>query len=156
MFIDVEYYLSRMDRIVLSKNGEFRVIEGSSSEKPELPPIPTDAIALYNLNVPAYTFNLKEITISPVRQRRYTMNDIGKIVTRLENVEEVASLSLLETRLNSKQDLNKFRNGFFVDNFETMFGADVDDPYHFVGYDFTNQELRPTNITYNLDMVRTS
>lgn len=154
MIIDVEFYLSRNDRIVLSKNGEFRVIEGIPSETPQLPSIPNDSIVLYNIDVPAYTFNTDDVTISLVKQRRYTMNDIGKIVTRLENVEQVASLSLLETKLNSKQDLNKFRNGFFVDNFQSQFGADNDDPQHYIGYDFNKGEIRPTNLTYNIDLKR--
>ena len=50
------------------------------------------------------------------------MKDIGFIEDRVSNLEEVTSLSLLETNVQSLQILdsegrNRFKSGFFVDPF---------------------------------------
>lgn len=153
-FSTVEFYLSRKDKIVLNKRGQFQVIQGVPAIEPELPMEPVDSISLYNLHIPAYTFVMNDVSISQLRHQRFTMKDISKIVTRLENVEQATSLSLLETKINSKQELNKFRNGFVVDNFQTQTVGMIEDPYHFIGHDMTKGEIRPTNITYNVDIER--
>ena len=36
-------------------------------------------MALYYLNLPAFTFNTSDVKITTVDNRRYTMRDIGKL-----------------------------------------------------------------------------
>jgi len=55
--------------------------------------------------------------------RRYTMRDIGLIEDRVENLERVTSLSLLEVNTQTLQiqdadGNNRFKSGFFVDDFK--------------------------------------
>ena len=82
-----------------------------------------DAMLLYYLKLPAYTFNTSDVTVIPIDNRRYTMRDIGLLNRRIENLEYYTQLSLLEqTALNTQvQDVNgldRFKNGFVVDTFK--------------------------------------
>ena len=46
-----------------------------------------DAMLLYYLKLPAYTFNTSDVTVIPIDNRRYTMRDIGLLNRRIENLE---------------------------------------------------------------------
>ena len=53
------------------------------------------------------------------------MRDIDNITDRITNLEEVTTLSLLERSVESFQikdanGLNRFKSGFFVDNFKSF------------------------------------
>lgn len=50
----LEKYLGRTDAIVLSSNGDFNVIEGTSSIKPKLPDIPNEGLLINYLIIPPY------------------------------------------------------------------------------------------------------
>ena len=59
------------------------------------------------------------------------MRDIGSLETRIENLEEITSLSLLERQTESLQvvdsdGLNRFKSGFFADDFRTTEFIDYD------------------------------
>ena len=73
--------------------------------------------------VPPYLYDVKDAVITIVDNRRYTMRDIGKLEDRIQNLEELTSLSLLEldTKALQVQDadgLSRFKTGFFVDDFK--------------------------------------
>ena len=58
------------------------------------------------------------------------MRDIGKLEDRIENLETVTSLSLLEldTKTFQVQDadgLSRFKSGFFVDDFKNNSLLDI-------------------------------
>lgn len=120
---DVTSYLPRIDLVVLSSSGEFSIVSGVSSLNPVTPSTPDNAMAIYTLNVPAYTANVKDIDIKYIDNKRYTMRDIGKIDKRLTQLEEAYTLSLLEVEtdamqvLDSRTGLNRYKNGFFVDSY---------------------------------------
>ena len=58
---------------------------------------------LYDLFIPAYTFNTSDVKIKRIDNRRYTMRDIGRLEQRLENVEYYTQLSLLEAEAQNMQ-----------------------------------------------------
>ena len=116
-------YLDRIDGIFLNKKGDFIVKKGNSSLNPSKPESPDDAIALYYLFIPAYTENVKDIRVTPVDNRRYTMRDIGKLEKRVERLEYYTTLSILEqqtfnTQIKDDVGLDRFKSGIIVDNFE--------------------------------------
>ena len=47
------------------------------------------------IELPAYLYNTSDAVLTLVDNRRYTMRDIGKIEDRVENLETLTSLSLL-------------------------------------------------------------
>ena len=52
---NVVSYLGRKDKLALTKDRVFSVIEGVSSDEPILPADDEDAMTLYNLDIPPYT-----------------------------------------------------------------------------------------------------
>jgi len=116
-------YLDRIDGIFLNKKGSFIIKEGNSSLNPSKPDPVSDAIPLAYLYIPAYTQTNKDVRITPVDNRRYTMRDIGKLEKRIERLEYYTTLSILEQQalnmeLVDSAGSNRYKSGFIVDNFE--------------------------------------
>ena len=161
---DFQYYLPRIDKVYVSSKGEFTYKEGVSSLNPVEPITPKDSMALYIIEHPAYGFDiLKDSTFKPVDQKRYTMQDIGKLDTRITNLEYYTTLSLLEldTAVFTVKDtfgLDRFKNGFIVDSFKGHGVGDVYNSDYKIAMDFTNGELRPTFFQRNclLDEISTT
>lgn len=120
---DVEHYLPRIDKVYVKSNGTFGVVEGVPSLNPSEPNDPSESMVLYSMSVPAYTFAISDIQAQKVKNRRYTMKDIGALDERLSNVEYYVALNSLEQEANSAQVLdattgtNRFKNGFLTDRF---------------------------------------
>ena len=152
---DFEFYLQRVDKIFLDKEGNFRVLRGASSLTPEIPGVLDNAMHLYTLFIPSYTLDTADVGIEMVDNRRYTMRDIGRLEKRIENTEYYTQLSLLESSAQTLQiqDANgfdRFKNGFVVDNFT---GHNIGDPGNVdykVAMDMAKGEMRPT---YNEDAI---
>ena len=66
-----------------------------------------DAIHLYDVFIPAFTFNTSDIKIKAIDNRRYTMRDIGGLHKRIENMEYYTQLSLLESDAQSYADTRR-------------------------------------------------
>ena len=120
--VGYSYYLPRIDKVVFSAKGDISVIKGTSSEDPKEPQISSDMMEIGTIELPAYLYNTSDAVLTLVDNRRYTMRDIGKIEDRVENLENLTSLSLLEldTRTLQVRDadgLDRFKSGFFVDDF---------------------------------------
>ena len=67
--------------------------------------------------------------MSFLKHKRYRMEDIRKLETRIKNLEYYSSLTLLETAtanlfVPDEDGLNKFKSGFFVDNFNDFLAQD--------------------------------
>ena len=138
---DLEYYLSRKDKVYMTSGGDFKHIAGASALEPQEPEGIQDAMLLYRLFVPAYTFKTTDVKQTPIDNRRYTMRDIGKLERRLENVEYYTQLSLLESQAQGMQiqdadGFDRFKNGIIVDNFTGHGVGDVTDDrlFCFNGY----------------------
>ena len=119
-----EYYLGRIDKLYLTKFGTLSLVKGQSSNLPEPPVAINDAMELATIGLPPYLYTPNDAIIRLTDNRRYTMRDIGFLEDRIENLEEVTTLSLLEVATQSLtiQDANgnnRFKSGFFVDNFKT-------------------------------------
>jgi hypothetical protein len=80
--------------------------------------------------------------------RRYTMSDIGRLETRIQNMEYYTALNLLEKDAASLQiqdanGLDRFKSGFVVDNFAGHATGDVKHPDYRVAIDMQDGILRP-------------
>ena len=129
-YIGYSYYLPRIDLISLNRLGEIEVIKGEPSENPQAPILADDAMEIAQISLPAYLFNTtKDPRITLRDNRRFTMRDIAKLEERIENLEEVTSLSLLELsaktlEVTDANGLNRFKSGFIVTDFKDKSLAD--------------------------------
>lgn len=152
IILDYQYYLPRIDKIVLDKTRKFEVIKGVPALNPLPPNDSTTGMTLFVLNYLPYVTNTKETSIQQINHRRYTMKDIGKLESRIENLEYYTSLSLLEIDALNKQDLTildnqnveRFKNGILVDPFKGHSVADVTNRDYLASIDTINTELRPS------------
>lgn len=118
-----QYYLNRIDALYISKDGSFNISRGTPSLNPQTPAEISDSILLNYFNIPAYTFNISDIHVKNIDNKRYTMRDIGKLEKRIEKLEYYTVLSLLEqdtfnTQVRDEFGNERFKNGVLVDNFE--------------------------------------
>ncbi len=146
---DFEYYLGRVDKVFLDKEGNFKILKGASSLEPRVPGTLDNAMHLYTLFLPAYTLDTADVGIEHVDNKRYTMRDIGRIEKRIETTEYYTQLSLLETaaqnlQIQDSNGFDRFKNGFVVDNFTGHGIGDVGNNDYKVSIDYANGELRPT------------
>jgi len=145
---DFEYYLARIDKIFLDKDGNFKVVKGASSLSPKVPKGLENAMHLYTISLRPYTFDTTDLEIREQDNRRYTMRDIGRLEKRIENVEYYTQLSLLETQAQSLQiqdaeGFDRFKNGFIVDNFTGHGIGDVGNLDYKVSMDMAGGYVRP-------------
>ena len=147
---NVVYYLPRKDKLTLTKDRTFQVITGISSEDPILPADDEDAMTLYNLDIPAFTFNASDCDTQYIDNRRFTMRDIGKIEKRVDQLEYYTALTLLEKEANdlsikdSASGTERFKNGIMVDSFNGHNIGDVANDDFKAAIDFELKELRPS------------
>lgn len=155
---DYDYYLPRIDKIYLSKDGVITYKEGISSLTPAEPLAPDESMPLYVIEHPAYGFDIKrDSKFTAVDQKRYTMKDIGKLETRIKNLEYYTSLSLLEldTAVFSIKDsfgLERYKNGFIVDSFKGHGIGDVRNPDYKISMDIENGILKPPFVQKNIKL----
>jgi hypothetical protein len=145
-FIGYNYYLPRIDKVCLDKLGNFSVIKGVSADSPKEPLNNEEAMTIGIINFPAYLYDVENVSISQIDNRRYTMRDIGKLEDRIENLEITTSLSLLELNTKSLQiqdadGLSRFKTGFFVDDFKDNRRIDLANPDSKCDVDVQNQIL---------------
>lgn len=136
---DYTYYLGRKDKLVLSKDRKFEIIEGSPSLTPILPTEPDGSLVIANLIHNPYTGYIPteatsgqtpDLSVEKVQHKRYTMQDIAGLESRIDQVEYYTSLNLLEQKAQSLQisdayGLNRFKNGILVDDFSSYGTADT-------------------------------
>jgi len=162
---DLEYYLPRIDKAVLTTGGLFTTIEGVPSPKP-LPPLDSSkAMTIGVITVPPYpTLSTPDarisgrydyaVTISLTQNQRFTMANIGSLSDRVKQLEYYTSLNSLEqaafnTMIPSKQTgIDRFQNGFFTDPFQGTNIADTLDPTFNCAIDPIRQEMRPAFSTF--------
>ena len=154
--LDYSFYLPRLDKIYLNKNGLFQLVKGIPSESPEWP-LPIDgALEVASIKLPAYLFNVNNASITLANYKRYQMSDINKLEKRIENLEFYTSLSLLESntlnmQITDTDGLNRFKSGFFVDDFSNT-EQQLKTTIVKNSIDYHNGELRPAPYTTELDL----
>jgi len=151
------HYVGRIDIITLSKTGKIELITGVPSETPQKPEVPTDSIEIATVDLPPFLANVEdEVTTVTENKLRYTMGDIRRLEKRIQSLEYYTALSLLENDTSNffvpdADGLNRFKSGFFVDNFETFLAQD--DRYIKNSIDTKNKELRPSHYTTSVDLM---
>lgn len=155
--VSFSYYLGRIDRVFVSKEGIFQIQYGVPSETPELP-IPIDnSLEIAQITLPAYLYSVNQASVSFLDYKRYRMVDINQLENRIKNLEYYTSLSLLETNtanlfVPDSNGLNRFKSGFYVDNFTNTITQEDGVPIK-NSIDPRHKELRPSHYTTSIDLT---
>lgn len=149
---DVEFYLPRIDMLCINAGGDIHVKKGTASLNPVPPKIEPEVMALYEIRLKAYTFDIKGVTTKFIDNRRYTMSDIGKIEKRVEKLEYYQALSQLESStvnmsVKDQNGFDRYKNGMLVDSFANYDGGDLLNPEFKSTIDSQRGELRPIAVS---------
>jgi hypothetical protein len=157
---DFTHYLPRKDKIIMTRNAEFQLIEGVPSISPSFPDTPKECMHLYDVQLSAYTFStgIDDIQTTRKDHKRFTMSDIARLEKRVENLEQATALSLLERDTESLtitdvDGFERFKNGFVVDNFGGHGTGNVNDKDYRVAVDPERKELRPMFYQQNVELL---
>ena len=118
------YYLPRIDKLVINKFEQVKLIKGVSADSPAPPTEVGDSMEVAEITLPPYLYDpIKGPKIRLVDNRRFTMRDIGKIEKRVSNLEVMTSLTALELDTKSlsitdADGLDRFKTGFVVNDFK--------------------------------------
>jgi hypothetical protein len=156
---EVTHYMPRIDKLYITRRGEFKTEIGVPSLNPKAPETPEDAMGIYNLKLNPYVFTIDDVKPEIIDNRRYTMRDIGSLDKRIKNLEYYTSLSLLEQsaadiELYDSGGFSRLKNGFIVDGFKGHNIADSSNPDYSASIDKTNGLLRPKFDERNANLVR--
>jgi hypothetical protein len=151
------YYLPRIDKIFLTKDGIFQLNTGVPSEMPEEPPSVDEALEIVTISLPPYLCDASKVTITLTDHKRYRMKDIAKLEDRIRNLEKFTSLSLLESntenlKIKDANGLDRFKSGYFVDDFTSTQSQNKSTIVK-NSIDAKASELRPTPYTTELDLI---
>lgn len=152
-------YLPRWDKIVLDSVGNFNILTGVPALEPKQPEDPKTGMVLGSVFLPAYTKLASDVVLFKRDNRRYTMRDIGFLEKRISNLEYYTSLTLLEKETESYSiksattGLDRFKNGFLVDQFSGHGVGNVQHPDYRIAVDSAKNELRPMHFTDALDVI---
>lgn len=154
---DVEYFLPRWDVIYLDQSGVFGIETGTPDLNPETNEIPSTAMPIYMMELNAGTFDKSDVKMNFIENKRYTMRDIGRLENRIDRLEEWATLSLLEADTNTLQVLdnlgnNRFKSGFFVDNFNNHVFSDTDSVEYKASINIQDGLLEPGFVENNAQL----
>lgn len=146
--VSYNHYLPRTDKITLTRDRAFDVIEGTPSLDAVAPADDIDSMTLYTITLNPYTFDENDVTLRYVENKRYTMRDIGKLEKRIDNLEYYTSLSVIEqeaknTAIYDEFGLDRPKLGILVDTYKGHNIGDVLDEYYACSIDYENSELRP-------------
>ena len=151
------FYLPRIDKIFLTKDGVFQLTPGVAAENPQEPIGSDDALEIASSVLPPYLCNAEDASITVNQYKRYRMQDIAKLEERIKNLEFYTTLSLLETDtenmlIRDANGLNRFKSGFIVDDFSsTLIQKKVTTVKNSI--DISEGELRPTHHTTSIDLL---
>ena len=158
IILDYAYYLGRIDRLYLTKEGVFEIKQGEPSEYPKAPVSNNEGFEVGILSSEPYVYDAAfDVSIKMVPHKRFTMKDIGSLENRIKNLEEYTTLSLLETdtkNLSIKDPntgLDKFKSGFFVDNFRSHDSHNLTGE-SFFDIDLVRGECRPRSTERNVPL----
>jgi hypothetical protein len=155
---DVAYYLGQAYRIVIAQDGSFRAIAGDRSFYPIYPSVPENSMELYRLAVNPYTLSDSDVSLTYVDNRRYTMRDIADLETRMDKIEEITTLNMLELETATLEVLdssgnNRLKVGLTADNFTDHSQSNRRSIEYRATTDAFNRELRPSFVTRSSELV---
>lgn len=166
-------WLARVDKIVLSRDGEYSILKGLSAENPVPVEDPADSMTIGTIRVKPYVYDAKvDVLPTLIQHKRYTMKHIADLDKRIKKLEYYASLSLMEqetfnislNELIQKVDsggtntytdtVERFKNGIFTDQFKGHANGAVSHPNYKCSIDSQHALVRPMFDERSINLIR--
>lgn len=124
----LQFYVPRIDTLVVDSTGKMTVLSGIPSENPSPPYVPVNKFALNIMYIPEYTKTFADVIVERLPVERYTMQEIHRVSDRVDRVEEFVTLTAQEqTTINYQvrdavTGLDRFKTGYLVESFDKPLG----------------------------------
>ena len=151
--------MPRIDSLFIEKTGALKMVQGVPANNPIAPPDLATGIRLYDMIFPPYTFSLKGVDIVKYNYKRFTMSDIAGVESRIDRLEEIVTLSILEQSALNMQvrdavtGLNRFKNGIVVDRFADHAQGAVGQEQYRNSMDPVWSHLRSAHFTDQIQLI---
>jgi hypothetical protein len=154
-----EYYMSRIDSLVLDEFGVISLYKGGEAENPSRPEI-SGLYAINNILVPGGQTKIvgnNSIRLQDVSNKNYTMKDISAIDGKLDRLVDLVSISLLEAEAKDFfiPDVSgnpRFKNGILVDGFKNLVVGAISDPEFKSAIDKSRTVATPAVTQFPVDL----
>ena len=90
--LDYDFYLARVDKIALDKNGYFFRIPGLPGETPAIPQNQTESLSVSQLDVPPYTYSPDSVVIQKLEVIRKTQQSLNEMQMQIDRLKYQAAL----------------------------------------------------------------
>lgn len=123
----LQYYVPRIDSVVIDSSGTISVLTGIPSEKPIAPQVATNQLELNRIYFKEYTRALTDLAGKRMDVERFTMKDIKKITDRVSSLENYALLTSSEINAlnyditDAETGLSRYKTGYIVETFKDPF-----------------------------------
>jgi|TARA_R100000030_G_scaffold50023_2_gene37759 hypothetical protein len=153
---DINYYLPQAAVVSVTRDGRTSFNKGNPSFIPQYPELEIGSLPLYRIIFNGNTLNDSDLSMEKLDHKRYTMRDIAQVEKRIDKLEEVTALSLLEIDTKNFEvldsaGLNRTKSGFFVDNFSTQEMSDTKQPDYRASID---PQVNLLTTAFNEDNIR--
>lgn len=158
LILNYSYYVGRIDRVFLNSDGTFEVVQGNPSSNPIPPLLKSNSLDIATVFIAPYVYDVKNVNVDMSQHKRYRMSDISLLENRIQRVEKFTTLSMLESKTenftikDAETGLDRFKCGFFVDNFSSHEYHDIQNPAFKSCIDTSTNTLRPLHYTTSLDL----
>lgn len=114
--LDYNFYLGRIDKIVLKGDGTFYAITGTPAKAPQEPPNPTGGLVVAKLIVGPYTYSTRQVSVVPVQALRRTQMGIQELAEEIQKLQYYQSINNLERAAAENANAAAIEaKGIFVD-----------------------------------------
>ena len=156
--LDVKYYLGKRGKAFIHRDGYAGVKFGDPAFDPKYPTLGEGTMEIASIELNPYMIADDDLTVTYKDNRRYTMRDIGNLEKKINDLEELTALTMLELKQDNvniydSAGNNRFKSGIFADNFFNDIGTDTLDSNYKSSRDTIRQEIRPNFRSYSIPLV---
>lgn len=123
----LQFYVPRIDTLVVDAFNNVAIVRGIPSENPVAPTVSSNQFELNRFYIPEYTRMSSSVVNTRLDVERFTMADIQTIVKRIENLEDFATLTASEIAVtryditDAETGLSRYKTGYLVESFNAPF-----------------------------------
>jgi hypothetical protein len=155
---DVSFYLGQKGIAYVHTSGKIGIELGEAEEFPKFPVLGQSYLKLARCHIFPYMLNDEDVYVSHIDNKRYTMRDIGNIEKRVDEIEELTALNMLELATQNLEVFDsagnsRLKSGITADNFANHFQSDTTLSEYRASIDPARNELRPEFVARPIELV---